>query len=538
MNDQENKPAVDPNAIDEIPDPGTEPAAPKAPAAVVDKKDKPNTRPTGPVLGSEDEVEDTKVILKARTGGGKVTLDVSDLDEKAEGLRNYTGLDKNAPIVALPPEETARVMEIAAHFTREFLESDPVGATWAQLLRAGMRSAFTDSLLQAAVEREDGDWRQYLQHENTKLGMGKISIANKNGEKLVGQRAVQHIRTLLHGGTPKQVMLPHTGMWVSMRSNGDTALVDLYRQLTTEKIELGGYTFGQAFSNYSAITAGSIMNFVLNMVYDTNIREETGDLGDLILLTDMPMLVHGAASVIWPNGFNYTRAVLNNSGEKMTAKSGTVNINKLLKIDNSSFTSWQTALKSQRFGRTIAKADLEKYQSEFARGKAREVKLNDSITLVLRVPTINEYLNSGQRWVNGIATMVDKAFALPPTDDARNEFINTQGKATNMRQFAHWIKSINITENEHTVVYDAYEEIEQMLDDISAMDEVAEIYFKAVRQFIADVTVAVIAIPVEEGEDVDKDTLNPKFPHLVPIDVMYTFFTLLVQRVEHIIKRK
>lgn len=536
MDNQENQQGASQD-IDEIPDPGSQQAAP-APVPTPDAA--PRKAEPKVVLGSEstDNIEDNKVILKAREANGKVTLDHEDLIEKAEGLRNYEGLDKTAPVVALPPEETARVMEIAAHFTREFLEKDPVGATWAQLLRMGMRSAFQDELLEAAVTRPGGDWRQYLQHNDSKLSMGKISIANKHGEKLTGPRAIQHMRTMLHGGTPKQVMLPHTGIWVSMRSNGDTSGVDLARQLAEEKIEMGSYSFGQAFSNYSAISAGIMMGYFHDMIYDSNLKDEVTDYGDIVKITDLPMMAHGAASVIWPNGFNYTRAVLNNAGEKMTAKSGTVNINKLQKIDNSMFSPWQTGLLSQRFGHAVTAADLEKYQSEFANLKGREVPLNENITLVLKVPTINEYLNSGQRWVNGIALMVEKAFALPPTDDARNEFINTHGKATNMRQFAHWIQSINILENERVVVYDDIETIEAMLDDISSMEEAAEKYFVAVKKFIADATVSVIAIPAEEGEAVDPSLANERFPHLIPIDVMYTFFILLVQRVERISKRK
>ena len=483
---------------------------------------------------AEEIVEDVRIILQARPGKSNVTMDVNPLDQKQEGLYSFDKLDPKVAIVPLPPEEIKEVNEIAAYFTPEYLKEDPEGARWASLLRNGMRNNYAGGLMRPALEREGSNWKQYLEHENSKLSTGTVNVAAKPGEKVTGARAVAHVRAQLHGGTPKQIMLPHTGFWVTMRSLGDTATVDLHRRMVTDKIELGRYTFGQAFSNYSAISAGAIMEHVWAMVYDSTLKGDMPDLGDIVLCTDMPLLVAGAATTNNPNGFNYSRAVLNNAGEKMSSRQGVVSINKMTFYDNSAFTPWQRSHMAQRNGRNMTLESLEKYRDEFTLGKSRTIQLNENVSIELRIPTVNEYLNSGSRWVNGIALMVDKAFALPPTDDMRNKFIETQGKATNMRQFAHWVKSITTSGG----VYEGPEEVDALLDDISGIDDIADLYLREVRKYIADVTVGIVAIPVEEGEPVNGEFLNPRFPHLVPIDTMYTFFTLLVQRVEQIMARK
>ncbi len=510
-------------------------ASAAAPAAGIHAEDD-SALPNGDAitdLSDVNEVEDVKVILTARTEESHVTMDTNPLNESQEGLYSFDKLDKKKPIVPLPPEEAARINEIAGYFSREYLKDDEEGSRWAQLLATAMRNCYTDGFMQQALQREGSDWRQYLEHEGKKMSIGQVNVMAKPGEKVTGLRAVAHVRAQLNGGTPKQIMMTHSGFWLTMRPAADTSTVDLHRRLATEKIEMGRHSFGQAFSNYSAISHGAIQEYLEEMVYDTTIKGDIPAIGDIMLITDMPLLAAGGASANWPNGFNYSRAVLNNSGEKMTSRQGVVAVNKMVITDNRAFTPWQTAHMANRHGRSMTLEDLEKYRSEFTAGKSRMIELNENISIEFKVPTVNEYLNSGTRWVNGIALMVDKAFALPPTDDARNNFINTQGKATNMRQFAHWIKAIHSGDQ----VFDEIETIEALLDDMSAMDDVAEKYVKEVRKYIADATVSMVAIPVEEGEAADP-MHTARFPHMLPIDAMYTFFTLLVQRVEQIMARK
>ena len=513
----------------------TTPAAAVAAPAGIHQEDDPAVANGSAIVDLADvnEVEDVKVILTAREEKSNVTMDTQPLTQQQEGLFSFDKLDQKKPIVPLPPEEAARINEIASFFARDFLKDDEEGSRWAQLLSNAMRNCYTDGFMQRALQREGSDWRQYLEHEGKKMSIGQVNVQAKPGEKVTGSRAVAHVRAQLNGGTPKQIKLPHSGFWVTMRPAADTATVDLHRRLATEKIEMGRHSFGQAFSNYAAISHGAIQEYLEAMIYDTTIKGDIPDIGDIMLITDMPLLAAGGASTNFPNGFNYSRAVLNNSGEKMTSRQGVVAVNKLVITDNRAFTPWQTAHMSKRHGRSMTLADLEKYRSEFTAGKSRMIELNENISIEFKIPTVNEYLNSGTRWVDSIALMVDKSFALPPTDDARNAFINTQGKATNMRQFAHWINAIHSGDQ----VFDEVETIEALLDDMSAMDDVAEKYVKEVRNYIADATVSMVAIPVEEGETADKMHAE-RFPHMLPIDAMYTFFTLLVQRVEQIMARK
>lgn len=497
----------------------------KVPEQLVEEPVPGNDLPEIGTRPPEEEVKEVRVTLKPRPPLNNAEMETNPLLEKLA-----RDLNRNLPMLALPPESEARVREIIDQIPKIDLGKDGSARRWFATLTSSLKNLYDDDSLEGAASRDGAQWRQYLEHAGNKLSIGAIKLGATEGEKLTGNRAVMQIKALMGGGTPRQIPMPHTGMWVTMKAPGDMDTVDLYRRLAEEKIDLGRQTYGLAFSNVSSFFTGAVTNFAFDMVYDHSLRENDVDLGDVLLVLDLPILAWGAVATMWPNGFNYTRAVLNDSGTKTATRSGTIAINKLFWADNREFSDWQRAHMSQRFGKNMTKDNLKKYRDDFVRIKDRTVPLNDFVTLELRVPTVNQYLNAGQRWVNGIVTMVDKAFAQPPSDDARNTFINTQGKATNLRQFAGWIKAIHA----NGTIYDDMETIEEALDMLSEMDEVADLYMKEVRKYIEDCTLAMIAIPVEEGEVPPETEVNSRYPHLLPIDVFHTFFTLLVQRVEQI----
>jgi hypothetical protein len=164
---------------------------------------------------------------------------------------------------------------------------------------------------------------------------------------------------------------------------------------------------------------------------------------------------------------------------------------------------------------------------------SRKVRLTDQISITLRRATMDQYLNSGAKWVNNIIRLVDEAFERPANEAVRDAYIMDQGKATNMRQYAHMVESIDIGGEDDADPQRITDEetIEQTLDVLSANDDIREAYFKGNKDFIEDATIAIVAVPVTEDED--RGAL-PRFPHLLAIDPLSVFFILLVQKIPQI----
>ena len=104
-----------------------------------------------------------------------------------------------------------------------------------------------------------------------------------------------------------------------------------------------------------------------------------------------------------------------------------------------------------------------------------------------------------------------------------------------MRQYAHWIESVEAGGS----LIDDIESIEQIVDTMSSVDEIRVKYFNEVIKYIDDSTMALIAVPTYECPKCTEAQPAPiaRFPHLLPIDVMSSFFTLLVQKLQKIHSR-
>lgn len=398
------------------------------------------------------------------------------------------------------------------------------GEEWIARIRNSGLSRLYKGYLNGTVERPEAAFRQTVPSEKGNLAAGGVTFNDSINGKLTGERAVLRVRSLLGLGSVAMIPLWHSGFWITLKAPTEAAMLELNRRLTEEKIQLGRASYGLAYANNSVFFAGWLIDFAISHVYDTSLKADIAeDIRSKISQLDVPIIIWGLACSIWPTGFPYARAVLDQNNEPNKVIKEKINIGKILWVDTASLTPWQISHMAQKHGNNMTQDSLERYRNEFVRGKGRVVKLTDNLSITLRVPNINQYLVSGQKWVNNIVAMVDRAFAMHPNDGIRDTYITDQGRATNMRQYAHFIESLEVAGDK----IDDVDTLEQTVDMLSSDDKIREIYFASMKTFIEDSTMAVVAIPVTENAEVSD---LPRFPHLLPIDVMSVFFILLVQK--------
>lgn len=431
-------------------------------------------------------------------------------------------------LLALPsdtPERTAEALDALPNIN---FDDTNDGNRWLDTIRESRLSGTYGNWFQSTVTRQGSQYRQTVASERGPLSIAAPKFSDSGTAKLTGESAVLRVRALTGLGSIVQVPLWHSGFWITLKAPGDGAMLELNRRLVEEKITLGRQTYGLAFANNSVFFAGWLTDFALSHVYETTLKPEIADtLRSRISTLDIPMIIWGLACVVWPRGFPYARSVLDQSGEQNKIIREKLNIGRCLWADTSALTPWQVGHMAGRYGRNMTGESIDRYRNEFTCGKERTVKLTDQLEITLRTPSLDQYLTSGQKWVNGIVSMVDRAFALPPNDGVRNQYILDQGRATNMRQFSHWVESLSA---DGSMIIDI-DTLEQTFDALSSDESIREAYFKGIKAFIEDATICVVAIPAtEEG---DKPEL-PRFPHLLPLDAMSVFFILLVQKVGQI----
>lgn len=427
--------------------------------------------------------------------------------------------------IILPADTEKRVEQYHAERPNEQIGDTEGERMWAQRMLDGELTRPVNSQFQASVEREDADWGQSVKSEMGELMAARPRLAQPGESMLTGQRAVQRVRAIIGIGGLIQVPLWNSGFWITLRAPDEGDLLDLFRRTSEQKVTLGRRTYGLAFANSSSFIAEELVNFVLEHLHDSTLKAGNEFVRKYLKVHDLQTIAWAMACAIYPKGFQYSRSILAGENQEKKEVKGLLNVSKLQFVDRRMLSPKQVAHMSRRVGNTMTDEMLENYQSEFLL-RERRVKLEEGLEMTLKVPTIDEYLSAGHRWIDSITDMVDRAFGREQSDEQRDRYISHKGKATVMRQFAHWVKDLVETGDREVVFSDA-ETVDMMMDTLSAVDDIRVKYFEAIHKFIDDTTVSVIATPTVASSE---ENVLPRFPHLVPIDALYTFFTLLVQK--------
>lgn len=433
--------------------------------------------------------------------------------------------------------ESLSVLQVTREQAADIIEKNPKAdgsdkdsVRWGQILSAAFESLPMGKRFEATAAREGADFKQGIDTEKGLIGLSVPRFA-ENGPKLRGEQAALRVRALLGMGSITSIPLVHSGFWITIKTPSDSTLIELRRRLMEEKITLGRDTHGLVFSNVQSYSNGWLLDLVLDHMYSCTLKDTT-NIRQMIKTPDLPILFWGLAASIWPNGFNYVRADMSEEGiANKRFHSGLIDIKKLLWVDNTSLTPKQKAHMSNRVEGSVTTDSVNIYLEEFVLTQGRSVQIgteDNPILVNLAIPSVDEFIKSGYRWITGLADIIERTFTGPREDyDGRNNAIVEHANATIMRQYAHWIKSITV---------DGVEQSEQdFLDDaINSFAENKEVrskLFDEIGKFIDDCTVAVVGIPESNGQ-----ALGPKrFPRIIPIDTVSTFFILLMQRAKKIL---
>lgn len=492
-------------------------------------------------LGAQPLPQDTAQPSEAQAPQPEVTTDEKQPLPKRSASATvqqdaeiFQPLDKDwnndGVILPLAADTFERTQEAITKLPNVRIDDTEGGREWADLLRSSQFTIQYKGVFNRTVERPDAAFRQSVPSERGALGFAAPSFRDTENTKISGEKAVLRVRALLNLGSIVWVPLWHSGFWLALKAPSDADLLELNRRLSDDKVSLGRQTYGLSFANNSVFFAGTIMDFALSFYYDSSLKDSSiNNIRANISALDIPLIAWGLACVTWPRGFQYARPILDGDNYKTVKEK--INIGKLLWTDTSALTTWQIAHMAHRSGNTMTNEQLERYRGEFVRGKGRTIALTPDLSMTLRVPMLDQYLASGQKWVNNIVAMVDKAFGLPPDNETRDRYIRDQGRASNMRQYAHWVESLQVGNNN---LIDDEETLDQTIDVLSADDDIRKAYFAGVQDFMEDATVSLIAVPAATE---DENSELPRFPHLLPLDALSTFFILLVQKIDQIQSR-
>ncbi len=452
-------------------------------------------------------------------------------------------LDKKDVVISLPSSNLDEIEESINSITsdKENFFKNESNANWLQVIQNAITNLVFNNGLTPSLDNKDALFKQHISSPSGDLKPGTPKFKKSpTGQQYAGEAALIRIKSAIGLGTVFSIPLWHSGFWITLKAPSDSAVLELYRSLSEEKKTLGRATYGLVFGNNSVYYNKILVDFIVANIYNTSIKL-TGEqnIRDYIKIQDLSVIIWGLACAIYSKGFNYQRACVVDPEECTHIVTEKLDLRKLLWVDSKSLTPQQINHMTNRAPDSMSVESVKSYTDGFSViGVNEKIALNDTVSVVLKAPTIKEHIEAGDRWVSDIEQTYIEALTEKTTIKERNEYLNNHGKATMMRQYTHFVKSIIIDEDEYTDI----DIIEGTLSEMSSEDSLRETFLEKCKYYINKNIISLVAIPTykcpncgnEQPTNHDKGKV---FRSLIALDSTQTFFTLLLQKVIRIEKR-
>lgn len=478
------------------------------------------------LLGLQDHPE----LIRLKGDCPTITIEDGPISEHLEEL------DGSKEWVAMPYLPYDLTDEVYAALPKPVDEDTPERTVWYRLLTSSIPQSLGGAAFQERLEEEGSDFTnkpsvngQTLQGELARFG------PSKDGN-LTGDNVTFRLQQAIGTGAVVQIPLWHSGFWLTLRAPSEARMLELHQRLMQEKIRIGRATYGAAYSNQTVFFTALVMDFIMEHVVRTSIKG-VENFRPLIKTTDIHLMAWGLGLSIWPRGFQYVRSIVGDPTDPNKTVTQKIDLRRMLLVDRSCLTEQQKIHMSNRKSNSMTEEQVKSYQDQHVRGRATRVVLQEGseggpeeIAMVLEVPSMDDYLDSGETWITMLVAGFDKAAGITNDDtEKRNAYLTSHARATLLRQYGHWVKEIHVGPDKIL----ARADIENALNDLSASSEITEAYFEKIMEYIRSSAIAIVCVPTyHEGDETLKT-----HPYCYPIDPVSTFFTLLVRKLEHISTR-
>lgn len=438
-------------------------------------------------------------------------------------------LEQNTRIIRMLAANEEALTKLREKQRRPIQENE--GSPWLRNLTSSFVHVPSGGFHQRTLNRDDAVWRQQLEHEGRPVRPG-FPVQKLTGNNHSDEEIIAHIQRKKGIGAPHDTILPYSGFKVRFKPAMLSDFTRLQYILSQLRVNLGNQTKGMAFSNISQTLKSAVVDFCLEFVTDANIDYKTpSDIKERIYTPDQDIFIWGFACTLYPNGFPYSHSCLSDPCTHVVNE--IMNLHNLFWLDSHSLTRKQTALLSRGFNNPLTDAELTEYHNEHSRGNKRIFWFEDGTGLELKVPTLLEYEIAGKNWIDNIIKLTSTAFSEPAHGSQRSKYIDTLSMATTAQQYSHWVNAIydqgSDDGSEPVFLTDRREGVEKALGSIFSEEEYLETFFDEVTKFIDDSIVGVIAVDSFDCPSCETplaDNFHERFPHLVALDVLSTFFTL------------
>lgn len=366
---------------------------------------------------------------------------------------------------------------------------------------------------------------------------------------------IQRIRGQLGLSTEGNAVLWHSGLHLTLEGAGVLDQLRLETKLSDEKINAARDSNGLIYSASSVYLNRAVADFVLGYVTKSTIGTTNAEeLKKVILITDLEPLVQAAAATIYPDGYNLDRPCLTDFGGCGHTVSRKVSLRRMLFVRRSQITDSQFSLMAKRSGRVDIKT-VRAYQESMRPEVTRYIDIGSGLRIKLRVPTLAQYERQATAWMDEMDNRARQVMVSYANEADRQVFLQRANNIAMVMAYSHWIEAIveedveaenglrtvlsrildEADEDDLEKQYQADQDLDKLLESFADDGDLTAAIANGIEKFINDMTIATVAVPKSTCPSCQKpltgDSLS-KHPHLVSINPIEVFFTLIHHRIQ------
>lgn len=418
--------------------------------------------------------------------------------------------------------------------------TDTHDVQWMATLFAGLNNISLDDTPLGATSRPNSLWKDGISIQGTETLMrpGRPAQAYDKSKKNSKEAALAYLSYRSGMGGNYETFLPHCGQWIRLRRPALGEVVAMQTELQSLRVRLGNDTKGLAFSHASFRMLDAVTDLALNCVVASNRQYTTpSDLEHEMSIFDECILHHALAAVMYPDGFNYSVPCIADPDNCNGVTEFKMNMSNVIYYDDAIFTNEQRRFIAKGF-KPATEEEFKAYRDAFTIGHAKVIWMDD-VGIKLAPPTIAKRRVSAKLWYDTLIEMSKGAFNESPEGNQRYEYIRRLQHATKATQYSHWVEAIYLKDEEATTLEDQLftddqEIIMEYISSTISEHEYFDRFVDLVNDYSNESIIGIVALPSHNCPDCNKPqglTFNERLPHLVPLDMLATFFTLAAQRV-------
>lgn len=384
-------------------------------------------------------------------------------------------------------------------------------------------------------------------------GEQRIAISQANAASSTDP--IQRIRGKLGLATEANIPMWHSGLHFTIQGPGVLEQLRLETKLLDEKITMARDSSGLVYSASSVYLNTAVANFILGCVTKTNVGiTNPEELKKLLLITDLEPLALGAASTIFPEGYNLDRPCLTTFGGCGRVETRKVNLRRMVFVRRSRINDSQFSLMAKRFSRVDVQT-VQAYQQSIRPEVSRSVDIGNGFKLILRVPTFADYERQATAWMDQMDNRARVVMASYANETDRQTYLMRANNIAMVMAHSSWIEAVSevgpTPESDDIIIlsrnltgdqagdleaqYVADEKLDQLLESFADDGELTQKISEGIEIFINAMTLATVAVPKSKcpgcGLPLTGDSLS-KHPHLVSVNPFEVFFTLIHHKIK------